>query len=101
LEECFTLGDLFGEAGKKLIDFLDGGLPRPILLFCDNGDKPREFREFVPHLRVGDCVGVHDWGSEIHRADVTIFGDALKPVWWNLFEGAGSITRFLKVVGKI
>lgn len=97
LADRFILGNLFGEAGKKLVELLSGGLPRPILLFCDNGDKPREFREFVPYLQIGDYVGVHDWGTEIHYADVAIFGDALKPMWWGEWEGAGSITRFMQV----
>lgn len=98
LGDRFILGNLFGKAGKKLIALLNGGLPRPILLFCDDGNKPREFREFVPHLRVGDYVGVHDWGKEISRADVTIFGDSLEPLWWDQWEEMGSLTRFLKVV---
>lgn len=98
LEQSFILGNLFGEAGQKLIELLDGGLPRPILLFCDDGDKPREVREFVPHLQIGDYVGVHDWGTEIAQAHVTIFGDRLKPLWWKHWEDVGSITRFMKVV---
>jgi len=96
LEECFILGNLFGEAGRKLKELLNGGLPRPILLFCDDGDKPRELREFVPHLRAGDYVGVHDWGTEIGQADVDMA--ALEPLWWDEWEKVGSITRFMKVV---
>ena len=29
-------------------------------VFCDNGNKPREFRIVAPLLRPGDIVGVHD-----------------------------------------
>lgn len=99
LRDKFILGNLFGEAGKILIRLLHE-LPHPILLFCDDGDKPREVREFVPHLQIDDYVGVHDWGSEICEADVTIFGDSLKPLWWEQWEEAGSITRFLRVVKR-
>jgi len=98
LEARFVLGNLFGEAGQKLVKLLHGGLPRPILLFCDDGDKPREFREFVPHLLPGGYVGVHDWGTEIGQAHVDIFGDSLEPLWWDEWEKAGSITRFMKVI---
>jgi len=96
----FILGNLFGEAGQTLIHLLSN-MPHPILLFCDNGDKPREFREFVPHLQAGDYVGIHDWGTEIGHDDVSIFGDALEPLWWKQWEDVGSITRFLKVVKEL
>ena len=98
LEEHFIRGNLFSEAGGELVKLLHGGLPHPILLFCDDGDKPRELREFVPHLLPGDYVGVHDWGTEIGQAHVDIFGDSLEPLWWDEWEKAGSITRFMKVV---
>lgn len=98
LEEHFIRGNLFGETGKELVRLLHGGLPRPILLFCDNGDKPRELREFVPHLQVGDYVGVHDWGTEIGQAHVAIFGDTLEPLVRYECETVGSITRFWRVV---
>ena len=99
LEEHFIRGNLFGEdVGGKLVNLLHGGLPRPILLFCDDGDKPRELREFVPHLQLGDYVGVHDWGTEIDQAHVAIFGDSLEPLWWGEWEAVGSITRFWRVV---
>lgn len=34
-------------------------------IFCDGGDKPKEFNMYAPMLKVGDCIAVHDWGSEI------------------------------------
>lgn len=96
LGDCFILGNLFGEAGKTLVGLLSGsgGLPHPILLFCDDGDKPRELREFVPHLQAGDYVGVHDWGTEIDQ----VLMDGLEQLWWEEWEKVGSVTRFLRVV---
>lgn len=41
-----------------------------IILFCDNGNKPLEFKTFVPHLDVGSIVAVHDWGTEFHEKDI-------------------------------
>ena len=55
--------DIFGRA-----DYVRGvlaALPRPLALFCDNGDKPREFETFLPELRSGDVIAVHDWNAEI------------------------------------
>lgn len=37
----------------------------PVFLVCDGGNKPWEFRTFVPLLPVGSIIGVHDWGCEI------------------------------------
>lgn len=36
----------------------------PVLVFCDNGDKPREFALYAPVLRSGDIIAVHDNGTE-------------------------------------
>lgn len=101
LRDAFSLGNLFGVAGTRLIELLKTELSHPILLFCDDGDKAREFKEFVPYLRIGDYVGVHDWGKEIFEADVTIFGKAVKHLYWDEWELVGSLTRFMQVVEDI
>lgn len=101
LRDDFICGDIFGKVKPKLISLLVKELPHPVLLYCDDGNKPREFEEFVPYLRVGDYVGVHDWGSEINLEDVTIFGDAVVSLYWEEWHEMGSITRFMKVVRKV
>ena len=35
-------------------------------IFCDGGDKAREFNTYAPLLKSGDCIAVHDWGNEIN-----------------------------------
>jgi len=40
------------------------------IIFCDNGDKPKEFNTFVPYMKKGDVIAVHDWGTEIFIEDV-------------------------------
>lgn len=40
---------------------------RPLVLFCDDGDKPREVAMFSPLLEPGDYLIVHDWGTEIDQ----------------------------------
>lgn len=96
LKGKFILGDIFEDARPKLITLLEKELPHPLLLYCDNGDKPREFREFVPYLQAGDYVGVHDWGIEIEAKDVAGF-DNLTPLYWDKWAEMGSITRFWRV----
>jgi hypothetical protein len=43
---------------------------KPIYLFCDNGNKPEEFKMFVPMLESGSVVSVHDWTAEIRPEHV-------------------------------
>ena len=66
LEDTFHALDIFGNGRKKLIDYISSA-QRPLLLFCDNGDKAKEFATFVPCLQPGDYVGVHDWGLSFGR----------------------------------
>ena len=101
LRNNFIMGDIFGDVREQLTLLLRYGLPHPILLYCDDGDKPREFKGFVPCLRAGDYVGVHDWGREIDEDDVSIFGDAVVPLYWDMWRQLGSITRFMKVMKDI
>jgi hypothetical protein len=44
--------------------------PRPFVLYCDDGDKPREVATFGKDLRVGDFLAVHDFGTEIFERDI-------------------------------
>ena len=39
-------------------------------VFCDGGDKAREFNTYAPLLKVGDCIAVHDWGQEIFLGQI-------------------------------
>lgn len=39
-------------------------------IFCDGGDKVEEFKTYAPLLKTGDCIAVHDWGHEIHKAQI-------------------------------
>jgi hypothetical protein len=44
--------------------------PRPFVLYCDDGDKPREVATFAEDLRVSDFLAVHDFGTEIFERDI-------------------------------
>lgn len=47
-----------------------------VLVLCDNGDKPKEFRGYATHLKPGDVMMAHDLGFddwpwyEIKESDV-------------------------------
>jgi cephalosporin hydroxylase len=51
---------------KKII----GMCHDPIFIYCDGGNKPREFNDWAPIIRPGSVIAVHDWGVEIGPEDV-------------------------------
>jgi hypothetical protein len=45
-------------------------IPGPIMIFCDNGNKPLEFKIFSKYLKRGSCILVHDYPFEITDKDI-------------------------------
>jgi len=70
MQSAFHHIDLFSEDALLLISTLLTDLPHPVMLFFDNGDKPREWSIFAPLLRHGDYCAVHDWGKEFRKKDI-------------------------------
>jgi hypothetical protein len=69
--------DIFDKPGAVVSSFV-----HPVVLFCDNGDKPREVATFAPHLQPGDLLVVHDYGTEFWPRHIP---DCMKRVhreWW-------------------
>lgn len=98
LARHFRQGDIF-DPHSSLIEVISRRPAlHPLILLCDNGDKPREFCTFVPHLWKGDLVGVHDWTEEFGPANVKPMQDRVEPVFHEECEEIGSITRFWKVI---
>ena len=60
--------DLFNEEGRALVLDCIGG--EPTYLYCDNGNKPQEFYDYVKYLVPGSVVSAHDWPGEIGPEDV-------------------------------
>ena len=72
--------NLFSPDGDaKVKELLSDGA---VYLFCDNGNKPREFQTFVPFLSGGSIVSVHDWPGEIGPTDVQGLVDSRGLVPW-------------------
>lgn len=94
LDATILAVDLHGPEGIAQIRAILDGLPKPTLLFCDDGNKRMERRSFVPLLEPGDFAAVHDWNSEFGETD-------LDPVYpFELKDEAESIqshTRFFQV----
>jgi hypothetical protein len=81
-------------------------MPGPLLLICDNGDKPRELALYAPGLRVGDCIVTHDYAEEgaageVWHADVppALWGPQWRPVWHAEARAMGSSYRIWLRIG--
>lgn len=57
--------DVLREA-EKVVSFFH----RPVLLVCDDGNKPWEMVTYAPYLFPGDLMAVHDWDTEVFLAQV-------------------------------
>ena len=63
----------------------------PVILLCDNGNKPRELRTFGAALQdPRSLVVVHDWMVEVTPSDVP---ESLIPVYEDFCDELGSISR--------
>lgn len=71
-------------------------LPGKTLLFCDNGHKITEVKLYVPSLKPGDYLAVHDWEHEIFPKNLE--GLPLKEYEIEHIEELGCWTRFFEVV---
>ena len=87
--------DLLAESSASFMQGLIDSLPKPTVLFCDNGNKPLEWNRYVPMLEVGDFAAVHDWGSEFGPQNLDPRPD---PFLKEEAEAIGSITRFFQVL---
>ena len=100
IDSHIITGDLWSELNSgKLRALIADPANHPLLLFCDNGNKPREFQTFAPLLRAGDVVAVHDWKNEFTDADVP---EAMKARLRVIEEGEcnaqGVLTRWWDVI---
>lgn len=66
----FHFVDLFSDEGKRQVNELIATLPHPMVIFFDDGDKPREWNLFANSLQPGDFCVVHDWGREFFEKDI-------------------------------
>lgn len=77
--------DIFTEA-DQIISAIQS-VARPLAIFFDNGDKPREWRTFAPHTLPGDYLVVHDWGTEFNAGDIG--GTQVERILTDLSDGRG------------
>lgn len=86
--------DLFAESAASTLKELFESLPKPLILFCDNGNKPEEWKRYVPLLEAGDYAAVHDWGTEFRKENLI---PPARPFMQSECEAVKSMTRFFEV----
>jgi len=70
LAASFHLIDIFSDEAQKLIGNIITTSPKPLAIFFDNGNKPREWKMYAPLTSPGDFCIVHDWDTEFTAADI-------------------------------
>jgi cephalosporin hydroxylase len=70
IKGSFHLVDIFSDEGINQVVEIINQAPRPIAMFFDDGNKPREWSIFAPRLAPGDFCIVHDWGNEFTESDI-------------------------------
>ena len=86
--------DLLSDATVEPMRELIESLPKPLVLFCDNGNRPLEWNRFVPLLSTGDFAAVHDWGTEFHESNLDPYPT---PFMQEECEITQSMTRFFAI----
>lgn len=71
LKSHFTQGDIMVKLHNVIVELITKS-EHPILLYCDNGNKPLEVKTYTTYLLKDDFVAVHDWGVEFTRKNVPI-----------------------------
>lgn len=69
LKSHFRQGEIITEMREEITGLLKYS-DRPVLLYCDNGNKPVEVRIYSKLLSDGDFVAVHDWDKEFNKNDI-------------------------------
>lgn len=69
LAASFHNVDIFAEGHDQIVQLIRTS-PRPIAMFFDDGDKPREWKTFAPLLSPGDYCAVHDFGTEFDESNI-------------------------------
>lgn len=89
---CFERRDVFLDRQEL------GALMRkhePCIVFCDNGNKPRELEMYSKELRSSSSIlVVHDWGTEMLPENVP---DNVEMIHREFCEDLGSVSRVFKI----
>lgn len=101
LEDHFVQGNVFENSNERLLKLLHDDYLKPLMLYVDGGNKPKEFQTFVPHLSIDDYCSVHDYSTEFKPEAVDPVADMLEPVFLPQCQCMRPcLTRFWRVIKK-
>lgn len=63
---CFINADIF----KETFPLLSKMKTDPGILFCDDGDKPKEVKKYHSLIHPNSFIAIHDWGTEFLEKDI-------------------------------
>lgn len=70
LAASFKCIDIFSSEAQAIIGPLITDSPKPLCIFFDNGNKPREWGLYAPLTVPGDFCVVHDWDTEFTASNI-------------------------------
>jgi len=70
LASSFECIDIFSDVAMAKIGQIITTCEKPLLIFFDNGNKPREWKIYAPLTKPGDFCVVHDWETEFTASDL-------------------------------
>jgi len=63
-KKCFKRKNVFsGDVEKEIKELIQR--KGKTILFCDGGNKKREFEMYSKHMKKGDLIAIHDWQVEV------------------------------------
>lgn len=92
MDTSFHIGDILYGSKPHVVSMIASCKPTR-MLYCDNGDKPAEVKEFSQELSVGDFVAVHDWGTEFNQEDIP---SSLEEIFIEESQVIGSRTHWMR-----
>ena len=66
-------GDIFTEPLKARVVQEVNNTKGHVLIFCDDGDKPKEMTTYAPLIRSGDLLMAHDFSTEVTIESLVLF----------------------------
>jgi len=96
LYQHMLIGNIFVGLKPLITELIKDPDQHPMILFCDDGNKPLEAKTFVPDLSPGDFLFVHDWGSEFTDHDIEPFRSLVEPYWTDRCDSFVSMTRIYR-----
>lgn len=66
-DKCFKKADIF-EIKKEIGEIIQR--QGTTIVFCDNGNKPKELKTFTLYLKKDDIIVSHDYGTEVQKTDI-------------------------------